>query len=450
MHLTWAEFLLLLKSPSSLYFVLGLVGFLGFVFWLMSTYFVAYFVDFAYLILPLFLLAPASTSISRDRESGFASILFTNPVSPWRHYVAKFLALNLIAGIYLLILVPFDLLIVTFAGLGWFEEILWRVLWMLIATSFVSGLGLLISASFGRRATLPSVFLGFATAMLLIFAPFLVIQYMGALDPDTISTTLALLHASPLMGAMDSFKSHGMVVAEPLLPVLLSLSLAVFLLLVGALVYSRFQSPEGWEVSPRIRLAILGIVVVVLLLSPLVPQYDYVRPQPSGSTCLLPVTPGYCIGMSVSSDGQFKSIQVDSVKEGEVGIKLVNYGPVPFVVENLSLRWRSEYFHFNVTSITFTSIVVPPSPGEQSIGVIRLHVPVLIKALRSSALSSSVFASVTPVIFELDANGDHFLKEDQNLHAVGREFNRDITWVVVLGLAMTAIGLRAFGRLRRD
>ncbi len=450
LELTWAEFLRMLKSPASLYFILGILGFLGFVFWLMATYFVAYFVDFAYLVLPFFLLALASTLISQDRESGFSAILFTYPISSLQYYLSKFLSLYLMAGLYLLILLPFNFLIVTYAGIGWSDELLLRVAWTLVITGFVGALGLLISASVGRRATLPSVSIGFAVALVLVFAPFLMVQYMGALDPSGVSTALALLHTSPLMGAFDFFHSHAMIVREPLYSLLLSSALAVFLVATGTWIHSKLQSPEGWEVSRQVRLMALGTILLVLVAVPLIPPYDYVRPQVSGDDCFSPsATAQFCVGLYItSSPGPFAGLQVGFPAEGEVIIGLSNAATIPLTLAVVSASWSSDYLTFNVTSASFTSIVVQAATGGENVWESAfLRQPVVITPLRSSALGTSGSAPAATVITELTVEGQGFLTQ-QSIGVVGSEYDRDMVWIPVIGIAVIAVSINAFGRWR--
>ncbi len=438
LQLTWSEFLRMLRAPASLYFFLGAMGFLGFVFFVMSAFQVAIFLDLAYLYLPLFFLPLAATLITKERESGFASILFTHPISMRQHYLSKFLALLLIVGVYILALLPYDVLIVAFAGPGWAVEILARIAWALITASFVIALGLLISAVLGRRATLPSVSLGFAMALVLAWGPFLGVQYMGAFAPSAIDTVLALLHISPLMGAMDAFRSHGLVVAQPLYSLLLSAALAAFLLLAGLTIYKRLQSPEGWETHMAVRAGTLAAVVAVLVVAPLIPPYDYTTPEVSGSNCVEFADLFYCSGISAPDPGSYL---VGTEVEGLVRLSIDNDGAEPVLIDAVSLHWESEYLAFNATSVQFTSVVVPAQDS------IRLSVPVKIAILRARALGPSFFEYV-PVVMELETDRlTHRL--DESFPAVGLEYNRDTAWLVLVGLAALAAGGRALSGARR-
>src|SRR2546428_4330554 len=103
-------------------------------------------------MVPILILAPATASIASDRDAGYASILFTYPVTATRYYAAKFLALHLLLGVYLLLLVPFLAIVVLYGGGGWLGGIPIIAGWAVLGTSFVSALRLFPSASFCPRA----------------------------------------------------------------------------------------------------------------------------------------------------------------------------------------------------------------------------------------------------------------------------------------------------------
>ncbi|MFQ5919077.1 MAG: ABC transporter permease [Thermoplasmata archaeon] len=436
----------MLRAPASLYFFLGAMAFLGFVFVVMSSFQISIFLDLAYLYYPLFFLPLAAVLISKERESGFASILFTHPISIAQYYLSKFLALLLIVGVYILALLPYDVLIVVFAGPGWAVEVLRRIAWTLITASFAIALGLLISAALGRRATLPSVSLGFALALALAWGPFLGIQYLSAFGPSTIDWVLALLHISPLMGGMDAFRSHGLMVGQPLYSLLLSASLAAFLLLAGLTIYRRLQSPEGWEAHASVRVGSLAVVVAVLVVAPLVPPYDYTFPELSGSNCVDHGGLFYCAGIR---SGPPASNVVGTEVEGSVVLSIDNGAPEPALVPAVSLSWESEYLAFNITRAQFASVVVPPYLGTDpdASETIILSVPVTIVILRARTLGPS-FSNFVPVVMELEADGlSH--RQHESLPATPLEYNQDTGWLVLVALAAVAVGGRALGRARR-
>ncbi len=438
LQLTWSEFLRMLRAPASLYFFLGAMGFLGFVFFVMSTFRVAIFLDLAYLFLPLFFLPLAATLITKERESGFASVLFTHPISMGQHYLSKFLALLLIVGAYLLALLPYNVLIVALAGRGWALEILGRAGWTVILASFAIALGLLISAGLGRRATLPSVSVGFAVALILVLGPFFVLQYLAAFPPGTSDTVLSLLHVSPLMGAMDTFRSHGLTLANPLSPLLLSVALAAFLLVGGLLIYVRLQSPEGWEARIPLRAGAFIGVVGVLLTVPLIPPFEYSSAeQGPQDSCAIIGTLEYCTQISYEQGPQFPGVE----HEGSVRTFILNREPEPALIASLSVRWQSEYVRFNATSVRYTSVAVPPDSGE-----VTLETPVRITILRASSLGSRT--DPVPVFVELEVDGQGFVNQESVL-TDGREYDANIAWLIVGVIAAVAVGGRALGRMRR-
>src|SRR5213592_3733092 len=138
-----------LGSPHSAITFVGSIVFVGFLFWLLAGFSIDHFLNAAFLMVPILILAPATASITSDREAGYASILFTYPVTATRYYAAKFLALHLLLGVYLLLLVPFLVLILLYAGMGWLGDLGRFAGWAVVETSFVAALGLFLSASFG-------------------------------------------------------------------------------------------------------------------------------------------------------------------------------------------------------------------------------------------------------------------------------------------------------------
>src|SRR5947199_8860256 len=95
-----------LGSPHSAITFVGSIVFVGFLFWLLAGFSIDHFLNAAFLMVPILILAPATAAITSDREFGYASILFTYPVTATRYYAAKFLALHLLRGAYLLPFVP--------------------------------------------------------------------------------------------------------------------------------------------------------------------------------------------------------------------------------------------------------------------------------------------------------------------------------------------------------
>src|SRR5207249_2163035 len=97
------------------------------------------------------------------------------------YYAAKFLALLLLLGVYLLLLVPFLVLILLYAGMGWLGDLGRFAGWAVVETSFVAALGLFLSASFGRRATVASSYIGFGLALLFVIGPWYIPYYLQSL-----------------------------------------------------------------------------------------------------------------------------------------------------------------------------------------------------------------------------------------------------------------------------
>src|SRR5438128_9783538 len=127
-----------LGSPHSAISFVGSIVFIGFLFWLLAGFSIDHFLNATFLMVPILILAPATASITSDREVGYASILFTYPVTATRYYAAKFLALHLLLGVLFLILVPFWILILFYGGVAWLGEIAKFPGWATVETSLGS------------------------------------------------------------------------------------------------------------------------------------------------------------------------------------------------------------------------------------------------------------------------------------------------------------------------
>src|SRR2546425_11104031 len=112
-----------LGSPHSAISFVGSIVFVGFFFWFLASFSIVPFLTAPSLMVPILILAQATASIASDRDAGYASILFTYPVTATRYYAAKLLALHLLLGVYLLLLVPFLAIVVLYGGAGWLGAI---------------------------------------------------------------------------------------------------------------------------------------------------------------------------------------------------------------------------------------------------------------------------------------------------------------------------------------
>src|SRR5256886_9452465 len=139
-----------LGSPHSAISFVGSIVFVGFLFWLLASFSIDQLLIAAFLMVPISILAPATASIASDRDAGYASILFTYPVTATRYYAAKLLALHLLLGVYLLLLVPFLAIVVLYGGVGWLGEIATMARLASLEGTFVSALARVLSGSVGR------------------------------------------------------------------------------------------------------------------------------------------------------------------------------------------------------------------------------------------------------------------------------------------------------------
>src|SRR5437867_11279700 len=87
-----------LGSPHSAIPFVGSIEFVGFLFWLLASFSIDHFLNAAFLMVPILILAPATASIDSDRDAGYAGILSTYPLPATRYYAATLRALPLLPG----------------------------------------------------------------------------------------------------------------------------------------------------------------------------------------------------------------------------------------------------------------------------------------------------------------------------------------------------------------
>ncbi|MGI0149998.1 MAG: ABC transporter permease [Thermoplasmata archaeon] len=441
-----------LGSPHSAISFVGSIVFVGILFWLLIGFAIDHFLNAAFLMMPILILAPATASITSDREAGYASILFTYPITATRYYAAKFLAFHLLIGVYFLILTPFLAIILLYGGIGWLGDITKFAGWALLETSFVTALGLFLSASFGRRAAVASASLGFGLALVFVIGPWYTPYYVMALPPETASLFLRFLHYSPMMAALDGSGTGLLVADNPLPSFLATISVVAVLVALGLLVYRRFQSAEGWEVGRVRAAAIVALGIVLLFAVPMIPGVSYVvLPQSFGtSNCVQTSTLEYCVGFqTVSPNGSLEYPSLGSPIQAQVAFSLNNEHPAPVTVESITLSWSARFFSFNVTHAEFGPVEVPADPGPNETSSVSFRMNVTALPVRVSSLRSyEGFPSFAPIPTELTVDGIRF-RFNNAMSVSGPTYNPDIVWGVVGLEAALVLGRRLTRRPRK-
>lgn len=435
-----------LGSPHSAISFVGSILFVGLLFWLLSGYRIDHFLNFALLIMPILILAPATASIASDRETGYAAILFTYPVTAARYYAAKFLALHMLLGVHFLVLSPFLAIILVYGGIGWLGDIARFAGWALLETSFVAALGLFLSSSFGRRAAAASTYIGFGLALVFVIGPWYTPFYIMSLPAETASLSLRFLHYSPVMAALDQMGTGLLVADNPLPSFAATVSVVLGLVVLGLLVYRRFQSAEGWEVGRGKAglVVVLGVALIVAV--PMISDVSYtVLPSSFGSsTCAQASTLEYCAGFQpTTSNGPFEFPSLGESIPARVTLSISNENTAPVTIERLSLSWSSRYFTFNLTQAEFGPVVVPATE------FVSFSMNVTMVSLRLHSLTvyegSPAFLWI-PAVLTADENRFRF---DNAMSVSGPMFNRDIIWVVVGLEAALFLGRRLTRRPRK-
>ncbi len=440
-----------LGSPHSAITFVGSIVFVGFLFWLLAGFSIDHFLNAAFLMVPILILAPATAAITSDREVGYASILFTYPVTATRYYAMKFLALHLLLGVYLLLLVPFLAFIVLYGGFGWIGDIGRMAGWATLETAFVSALGLFLSASFGRRAAMASAYIGFGLALVFIIGPWFLPYYVVAMSPETASLGMRVLHFSPMMAALDA-TGTGLLVAENPLPAFLAtLAVVVILLALGLLVYRRFQSAEGWEVGRAKAAPVVALGIVLLLALPIIPGVSYTEfPDSYGTqSCVMASMLQYCVSFETPQEIGSPPPSIGSRIQARMVVSLYNDQPVNITVEKIVVRWSSRFIDFNVTRAEFGPVAVPAksAPGQNGAAFFRLNVTAVPLRVRSLPPYER-FPGYALIPMELAADGTRVLFYNE-LSVSGPIFERNIVWIFVGLEAALVFGRRLTRRPRK-
>lgn len=440
-----------LGSPHSAITFVGSIVFVGFLFWLLAGFSIDHFLNAAFLMVPILILAPATAAITSDREVGYASILFTYPVTATRYYAMKFLALHLLLGVYLLLLVPFLAIVVLYGGFGWIGDIGRMAGWATLETAFVSALGLFLSASFGRRAAMASAYIGFGLALVFIIGPWFLPYYVVAMSPETASLGMRVLHFSPMMAALDA-TGTGLLVAENPLPAFLAtLAVVVILLALGLLVYRRFQSAEGWEVGRAKAAPVVALGIVLLLALPIIPGVSYTEfPDSYGTqSCVMASMLQYCVSFETPQEIGSPPPSIGSRIQARMVVSLYNDQPVNITAEKIVVRWSSRFIDFNVTRAEFGPVAVPAksAPGQNGAAFFRLNVTAVPLRVRSLPPYER-FPGYALIPMELAADGTRVLFYNE-LSVSGPIFERNIVWIFVGLEAALVFGRRLTRRPRK-
>ncbi|HWG91879.1 MAG TPA: hypothetical protein VNZ52_13600 [Candidatus Thermoplasmatota archaeon] len=236
-----------------------------------------YFV-FAYAILPSFTTVFAATTYTRDRASGFASVVQTVPISNAEYFLSKFLASMTLGVIFLGLTLPFTFMAVYFMGgtLLWAsfgKYLLFSVPLMMASTA----LGLFMSVSIGKRGLLASAMTGFAITVVFAGASVLLRalgeefqQSPAAAAEAEGSTILAIIrqitvlaHLSPVVNAIDFSMAYGENPALAWKNLFTVLWFAAILSLGAWFIYSRLQNVEAWDCPRWVSIASVAAVLGV-------------------------------------------------------------------------------------------------------------------------------------------------------------------------------------------
>jgi ABC-type transport system involved in multi-copper enzyme maturation permease subunit len=221
---------------------------------------------FAYVLVPLFTTATAAVLMSTDRQTGYAAVLHTAPVTPAAYFAAKFVAALAFGLLAVALTTPLLLLLALHAGTGMLGAVAPYLAAGALLAVFGAALGLLISCAVGRRGLLPSAFAGLAAAFGLALAP----VFLMFLPPSLAEWGARLARLSPIIAIYEGGPPHprDWATAAGQQGFLLIAYFAVVLAAIGFVVYTRLQNPDGWD-TPRRNAIAAGIVALALMAAPL-------------------------------------------------------------------------------------------------------------------------------------------------------------------------------------
>lgn len=222
----------------------------------------------AFVLVPVFCTAVGAVQVSGERSSGYAAVLHTAPITPRAYYASKLLVSYAWGLLALAIAVPYAFLLAMFAGAGSLEALLPWVAVAALLCAFSACLGLLVSVLVGKRGLLPSAFAGIGLAIGLTLAPLFLMFFPEAMR----RSASALARLSPVIDVIDPASQGGIGVrhldtAEGLLGYGVLVALAVVFAVLGYVIYTRLQNPEGWD-APSGRVAAVLAVGALLVLAP--------------------------------------------------------------------------------------------------------------------------------------------------------------------------------------
>ncbi|HEV8359508.1 MAG TPA: ABC transporter permease [Candidatus Thermoplasmatota archaeon] len=244
----------------------------------------------AYVLVPLFTTASAAVLVSGDRQTGYAAVLHTAPVTPMAYLVAKFVAALVFSLFAIALTVPLLLLLALHAGAAALGTVVPYLGAGALLAVFGAALGLLISCSVGRRGLMPSAFAGLAAAFGLALAP----VFLLFLPPSLAQVGLQLARLSPVVAIYEGAPPAPRDWATPagLEGYALVGYFTAVMVAMGFVVYTKLQNADGWD-APRGAGIAAGLVAVVLMAAPLAALAPPTpEPADAGQAAAFPPAPG--------------------------------------------------------------------------------------------------------------------------------------------------------------
>jgi ABC-type transport system involved in multi-copper enzyme maturation permease subunit len=223
------------------------------------------YLQWAYFYIPPFLTIFTSTSVARDRKSGFISQVFTSPITKEKYFLQKFLFGVSLGLIYLLFTLPISLLHLYYSGLGFLPLLLKYLFSTIILTTFSSALGLFISIISNKddvmAISLAFVFCVFSLLLFNMFTGHIMESFERGFSPQW--QLLYICHFSPYVCILDFLNTHyAFRAVNSVISLLVPILFTAIFLGFSYIFFKKLQNAEGndFKITEILPIAILLIL----------------------------------------------------------------------------------------------------------------------------------------------------------------------------------------------
>ncbi len=241
---------------------------------------IAWYLTITYIFVPVLLLPVYVARTPAERQTRFALVLYTYPVSQQQYFFTRFITNILVGVAYVLVTLIFTLPLVYLGGPYWLNLLPSYLALSGGVIAATSAMGLFLGTLLGGQKLSVAAFIGFLVSAV-AFAGTRIIRFAETVEPPAAATViLRLLHILPTVPAAGLLPLGSVPVqGDKLVRLAILPGLTIGFLYLAHRSYVGLQGPEGWNV-PRTRVAFFSIVAIGLLLSPAMLPVEYGRADP--------------------------------------------------------------------------------------------------------------------------------------------------------------------------